>query len=85
MGFIFGLGGTRTMRDTMIRIKYNNNEVHEYPNVRVAQFMLLNRLFLSQGRIFALEAADVFGKTMTGVIVERPLVVKLGMVVFNEW
>ena len=68
----------------MIRIKYNNNETHEYSNAKIAQFMIFNQMFASQGRIFPVEAADVFGKTMTGIIVEQPLMVRLGLVEFEN-
>lgn len=67
----------------MIRIKYSNNEVREYPSAKIAQFMILNQMFASQGYIFPVEAADVFGTTTSGVIVEKPLTINFGIIEFE--
>lgn len=67
----------------MIKITYSNDEVQEYPTVSIAKFMVLNHLFSSQGQVYPVEAVDVFGATTHGVIVERPLKIRLGAVDFE--
>ena len=67
----------------MIKITYSNDEVQEYRTVNIAKFMVLNHLFMSQGRVYPVEAVDVFGVTTDGVIVERPLKIRLGAVDFE--
>jgi hypothetical protein len=62
----------------MIRVKYSNQEWKSYKNRKSAQFMMLNEIYASQGKIYPVEAVDVFGITTGGVIVEQPLKIKLG-------
>lgn len=67
----------------MIKIRYSNDEVQEYPTVNIAKFMVLNHLFSSRGQVFPVEAVDVWGATTAGVFVERPLKIRLGAVDFE--
>lgn len=69
----------------MIRIKYSTGEWKEYKNRSIAKFMILNELYASEGKVYPVEAADVFGVTTGGVSVEQPLQIRLGgMVEFDE-
>lgn len=68
----------------MIRIIYSNTEIEEYPSVDVARFMASTRLFTSHGQVFPVSAVEVFGHTSSGVVVERDLTIRLGMVEFDE-
>lgn len=64
----------------MIRVKYNTDEWKEYPNATLAKFGMLTEMFESKGKVYPVEAVDVFGTTTGGVTVERPLTIKLGAV-----
>jgi len=67
----------------MIRVKYSNEREEEYHSVGLAKFMVMSILFATRGRVLPVEAAEVFGKTTSGAIVERPLKIRLGVVEFE--
>jgi len=67
----------------MIRIRYSDNNIGEYKNVDVANFMALNTMFSTSGKIIPIEAVEVIGVTTGGVSVERILKIKLGVIEYD--
>jgi hypothetical protein len=64
----------------MIRVKFNDDEWKEYPDIAVAKLSILTELFASKGRILPIEAVAVLDTTTSGIIVERHLTIELGVV-----
>jgi hypothetical protein len=60
----------------MIRVRYSDNTVTEHKSVDDANFMILNSLFTSKGKVVPVEAVEVMGITTGGVSVERELNIK---------
>lgn len=68
----------------MIRITYSDDVENYYADTSIARFWIINRLFETKGEVMPVEAVEVFGVTTGGVIVERELQVRLGLVEFEE-
>lgn len=68
----------------MIRIRYSDDSIKEYKSLDVANFMVLNTLFSSGGRVAPIEAVEVMGVTTSGATVERMLKIKLGAIE-SDW
>lgn len=70
----------------MIRVKFSDKDVQEFPNKGVARLAIMETLHLTAGTIKPVEAVDVMGVTMHGVSVEQPLNLRFAFIPeLNGW
>lgn len=68
----------------MIRILYSDKSEGQYKNPIAAQFMVWTKIFDSQGTVVPIQAAEVFGTTTGGVVVEMEFpIISSGAIDFN--